>query len=298
MSLAPKHLTNLPPIKASETTGAYLNPAKIEKSSPPVTPSPVKPAAPLWRKPWLFATVLALIVVGVGVIYTGPQFTKFLAGWLGKDQGPKEEIQLHAANLPKPLLNLDINVPLTLEALDRRIPEEKKDSNYAKVVSVINSLDADRIQIYLFPDPKHTVLPVAVLQSSKPNHIETKIKKAIAIHTKLEHMPDGSYRLQKEAMPAEMQKDIPIDLYRILFWKKGAVIAPKSLLPELVNPEILQQTLVAQMATAVETPHNLGTLAIRIPENFKAGWEKKIQSSNNDDGCYGNGDSSRIDRAF
>jgi DNA-directed RNA polymerase subunit RPC12/RpoP len=277
ISLAPRHSTILPPKKALETTGTYLNPPKIAKFSPPVTPSPAQPSAPLWRKPWLLAAVLALIVVGVGVIYTGPQFTKFLAGWFGKDQDPNTGIQFHATTLPKPFLNLDVNVPLTLEALERRIPAEKKDSNYTKAVSVINSLDASRIQINLFPNPEHTVLPVAVLHSSKPNRLETKIKKAVAIHTKLEHMPDGSYRLKKEAMPAEMQNDFPIDLYRILFWKKGVVIAPKSFLPELENPEILQQTMVAQMAAAIETPQNLGSLAIRIPENFKAGWEKKIQ---------------------
>ena len=257
ISLAPGPLIILPPKKAPESTGANLNSAKIAKLSPPVTPTPVKPTAPLWRKPWLLAAVLALIVVGVGVIYSGPQFTKFLVGWFGKDQDPSKEIQYQAANLPKPFLNLDINVPLTLEALESRIPEEKKDSNYTKAISVINSLDANRIQIYLFPDPKHTVLPVAVLHSITPKRLETKIKKAIAIHTILEHMPNGSYRLKKEVMPAEMQTDFPIDLYRILFWKKGAIIAPKSFLPEFENQEILQQTLVAQMAAAIKTPQNL-----------------------------------------
>jgi hypothetical protein len=68
------------------------------------------------------------------------------------------------------------------------------------------------------------VLPVAVLHSSEPNRLETKIKKTIAIHTILEHMPDGSYRLKKEAIPAKMQNDFPTDIYRVLFWKKGAIM--------------------------------------------------------------------------
>ena len=277
ISLVPRNSTILPPQKALETNSANRNSSKTAKSSPPLTPSPAKPSAPLWRKSRLLAAVLALIVVGVGVIYFGPQFTKFLAGSSEKDQDPNKETQFQTANLPKPFLNLDINLPLALEALERRIPNEKKDANYANAVSAINSLDAKRLQIYLYPDPKHTVLPVAVLHSSEPNRLETKIKKAIAIHTILEHMPDGSYRLKNEAIPAKMQKDFPIDIYRVLFWKNGAVIAPKSFLPGLENPENLNQTLVAQMAAAIETPQNLGSLAIRIPENLKAGWEDKIQ---------------------
>jgi hypothetical protein len=93
----------------------------------------------------------------------------------------------------------------------------------------------------------------------------------------LERMPDGYYRLKKEAVPAEKQKDYPIDLYRIHFSDQRAVIAPKSLLPELKNIEILQQTQVAQMAASVETSQDLAVLAIRIPEHFQDGWEKKIK---------------------
>jgi predicted Zn finger-like uncharacterized protein len=266
ISLVPGDSTVLPPQKALEINSASRKLSKRAKSSPPLTPSPAKPSAPLWRKSWLLAAVLALIVVGVGVIYFGPQFAKFLARSSEKDQNPNKETQFQTADLSKPFLNLDINLPLALEALERGIPNEKKDANYANTVSAINSLDANRLQIYLYPDPKHTVLPVAVLHSSKPNRLETKIKKAIAIHTILEQIPDGSYRLKKDAIPAKMQKDFPIDIYRVLFWKNGAVIAPKSFLPGLENPENLNQTLVAQMAATIETPQNLGSLAIRIPE--------------------------------
>ena len=278
ISLAPRRSTSKTPKKVLATSGARLNASRTAKSSPAVRSTPAQPSTPFWRRSWLLAAVLALIVVGLGVIFSGPQISKFLSGRSGEKQDPKKVVQYQADNLPKPFLNLDINLPLALEALERRIPEEKKDANYIKAISVINSLDANRIQIYLYPDPTHTVLPVAVLHSSDPNSLESKIKKAIAIHTKLEKMSDGFYRLKKEAMPAEMQNDFPIDSYRVLFWKEGAVIAPKSFLPELENPQNLKQTLVAQMTAAIETPQNLGSLAIRIPENFKAGWEKKIQN--------------------
>jgi predicted Zn finger-like uncharacterized protein len=277
ISLAPRHPTSQRPKKALKISATGLNASKIANSLPPVRPTPAQPSTPFWRKPWLLAAVLALIVVGLGVIYSSPHISKFLSEESGEKQDPEKVVQRQAENLPKPFLNLDINLPLALEALDRRIPDEKKDTNYENAVSVINSLDANRLEIYLYSDPKHTVLPVAVLHTSDPNRLETKIKKAIAIHTILEHMPDGSYQLKKEAIPAKMQNDFPIDIYRVLFWKKGAIVAPKSLLPELENPENLNQTLVGQMAAAIETPHHLGSLAIRIPENLKAGWEEKIQ---------------------
>ena len=91
ISLVPRNSTILPPKKALETNSANRNSSKTTKSSPPLTPTPAKPSAPLWRKSRLLAAVLALIVVGVGVIYFGPQFTKFLAGSSEKDQDPNKE---------------------------------------------------------------------------------------------------------------------------------------------------------------------------------------------------------------
>ena len=91
ISLVPRNSTIIPPQKALETNGANRNSSKTAKSSPPLTPSPAKPSVPLWRKSRLLAAVLALIVVGVGVIYFGPQFTKFLAGSSEKDQDPNKE---------------------------------------------------------------------------------------------------------------------------------------------------------------------------------------------------------------
>jgi hypothetical protein len=69
-----------------------------------------------------------------------------------------------------------------------------------------------------------------------------------------------------------------MDLYRIQFWSGGAVIAPKSFLPGLQNPEILQQTLVAQMAASIETPSDLAVVSVRMPQKFRKQWENKIHT--------------------
>ena len=91
-------------------------------------------------------------------------------------------------------------------------------------------------------------------------------------------MPDGSYRLKKGVMPLDKKSKFPVDLYRIQFWSGGAVIAPKSFLPELQNPEILQQTLVAQMAASIETPSDLAVISVRMPKKFRKQWENRIHT--------------------
>jgi hypothetical protein len=215
--------------------------------------------------------------VGVTVLSNGVDFSNLFGNRFAEQRNTKSGTQFQATNLPRPFLNLSINVPLALASIKNRIPENKKNQNYTTTISVINSLKLNRIQLYLFPDSRHTVLPVIVAHPSKPKSLEARLKKAVAIQTLLEKMPDGSYRLKKEAIPAEKRKKIPIDLYRIQFVDNGAIVAPKFLLPELKNIEILQHTRVARMAASVENPKDLAVLAIRIPENFQKGWEKKIQ---------------------
>lgn len=277
ISLKPKHASIIPPKAELKSTGAYLNPPKVAKLNQPISQLQQQPYTPLWKKPWLLAAVFAMIVLGVTVMYTNIDFMKFLGGQSAKEQIAKPARQHHITHLPKPFLKLNINVPLALASLEKHIPKEKKDLTYTTTVSAINSLNVNRIQLYLFPDSTHTVLSVMLVHGSNNKSLETRVKKVVAIKTMLERMPDGSYRLKKEAMSAEKQNDYCIDLYRIHLSDQGAVIAPKSLLPELKNTEILQHTQVAQMAASVETSRDLAVLAIRIPENLQAGWEKKIK---------------------
>lgn len=276
ISLKPKQSTILTPKKELATTGAYLNPPNVTKLVQPDAASPQQPSGPLWKKPWLLAAALALIVIGVGVIYSGSQFTEFVAGWFEKDQEPDTGLQFHATRLPRPFMKLDVNVPLTLEILDKHLPAGKKDSRYTETVALINALDVNRIHLYLFPDATRTALPVTVIHSSTPKSLESRLKKAFAIHTMLKKMPDGSYQIKKNALPKELRNDFPVDLYRIIFWEKGAVIVPKAFLPELNQPGILQQTMVSQMAASINTPDHIFSVAFRIPENIQDGWEQKF----------------------
>ena len=278
ISLKPKRLKILAPKKELASAGAYLNPPKIEKlvQPDPASASPDQVAKPLWKKPWLIAAALALIVIGAGLIYNGSQVTDYIAGWFEKDHKPDTSLKFHATRLPKPFMKLDVNVPLTVEILDKHIPAEKKDARYTDMVSFISVLDVSRIHLYLFPDATQAAMPVTVIHSSKPESLETRLKKAVAIHTKLKKLPDGSYQIKKNVLPKEFRNDFPVDLYRIIFWERGAVIVPKSFLPELKHPGILRQTMVTQMAASINKPDHMVTVAIRIPENIRNGWEQKV----------------------
>ena len=278
ISLNSKTSNNLSQKSELKGTGAYLNPPKTAALKPP-PPSIEEPVAtPLWKKPWLIAAVFALIVVGVTILYTGMDFLNPFGNRQAEQRTPKPGAQFQATNLPKPFLNLSINIPLAMASIENRIPEDQINHHYASTMSAIKALKLNRIQLYLFPDSHHTALPVIVAYPSKPKSMETRLKKAVAIQAMLEKMPDGSYRLKKEALPAEKRNTIPIDLYRIQFLDNGALVAPKSLLPQLKNIDVLQHTQVARMAASIKNPEDVAVLAIRIPENFQNGWEKKIQN--------------------
>ncbi len=278
ISLVPKNSAFSSSKKDSASTGAYLKTSPAKNLPQSVSSTQFQPITPLWRKTWLLAAVFAIVAIGIGVFYTGSYFLHSVGGGSSKQQPELSKLQFHATKLPKPFMRVHVNVPLALQTMDEHLPAEKKKGNYTKMVSALNSLKLEKIHLFLFQDSRKIVLPVAIVYSSKPQSLQTRIKKTVLIHLKLKRMPDGSYRLKRGVMPLDKKSKFPVDLYRIQFWSGGAVIAPKSFLPELQNPEILQQTLVAQMAASIETPGDLAVVSVRMPQKFRKQWENKIHT--------------------
>jgi hypothetical protein len=180
----------------------------------------------------------------------------------------------------EPLIAARLNVPLLLEAFDRNFPEEKKDIKYKMITGIFKSFGFGKIQLYLYPDPEHTFLPVILAASQDGKSLEKHLKSQNNYIQFLERQPDGSYRINKKALPEDKQNNFPIDLYRVKFIGNSAIFAPEHLAEVLKEGEgRLQKTQVAQMIAAIAKPGDLAALSVRIPENFAPVWQEKIQSN-------------------
>jgi hypothetical protein len=145
---------------------------------------------------------------------------------------------------------------------------------------IFKSLGFGKIQLYLYPDPEHTFLPVILAASQDGKSLEKHLKSQNNYTQFLERLPDGSYRINKKALPEDKQNNFPIDLYRIKFIGNSAIFAPEHLVEVLKEGEgRLHKTQVAQMIAAIARPRDLAVLSLRVPENFAKVWQEKIQSN-------------------
>jgi len=266
--------TSKPKINAS---GASIQPPGTLQLIQPVSQTGTWLSSLFWKKAWLLAAVLAIIVVGASAIFTGSDFTRLFRDRSAEKNTPPKDARKRIAGLPQPFLSLNIDVPSALNEFEKHFPEKKKDFRYKTTVSFLKSLNLEKAQLYLFPDAKYTFLPVLLMHGSNRESLKEKISTAGFIKPLFVHLTDNSYRINKKALPKKNQNDWPFDRYRVELLERGAIIAPRSFLPALEKYEILLQTQVAQMTASLENPDDLAVLAVRIPESFQNGWETKIQ---------------------
>ncbi len=248
----------------------------IEPSTPPV-----------WRKPWALAATAAVVVLCIGVYFSGSKLTelareKFRAENVFKKEPetPVEKRESVPIALPEPFLAVKVNVPLVLAAIDQNLAEDKKGIKYKMARGILKSFGLSQVELYLYPHPEHTVLPVILARGEDGNKLEKQLKSQGNYVQFLEPLSDGSYAIKKEAIPEDRQNDFPIDLYRILFIDNTAIFAPANLarvFKEGKDP--LLKTRVAQMIASIAQPRDLAVLSVKIPENFSNDWQKKIQGN-------------------
>jgi predicted Zn finger-like uncharacterized protein len=275
ISLVPKTPTSLTSSKESDSTGAYLkSPALVIL---PQT-AQLQTTTLLGRKSWMFAALFVLVVLGIGIFFTGSYYLHFIGGESTTRQAETAPAAFTDTKLPIPFMRVEINVPLARQTLEEHLPADMKKGDFARILSTLKSLKLSRVKLFAFQDSRNIILPVAVVYCSNPKSLQSCIKKTVIIQKKLKRMPDGSYRLKRGVIELNNESKFPIDLYRLQFWRGGAIIAPKSFLPELQNPEILQQTQVARMAASIKTPGDLAVVSFRVPQKFRKHWENRIYS--------------------
>jgi predicted Zn finger-like uncharacterized protein len=195
----------------------------------------------------------------------------------GKSKTADKQSISRPMDVANPFVNVNVNIPALLQAVEKRLPEEEKDLKYNITISILNALNLERVRLFLYLDPEHYLLPVVLLQGRDERSLQKFLSEGELFKPFLEYEENGCYRLKKEAMPDVDKSKFPIDLYRICLLDKGVVLAPD---PFTVLFEkggsILLDSQVARFAKAIEAPQILVTLTIRIPENIQTGWEKQI----------------------
>jgi hypothetical protein len=247
----------------------------------------IEPSAPpLWRKPWALAVAAAVVILCAAVYYTGSKLTQLAKVKLSADtvikkdrQIPAQKGQSEATAVPQPLLAAKVDVPLLLEAIDQNIPEDKKNFKYKMTAGIFKSCGLSKIQLYLYPHPEYTYLPVLFAESANGKNLEKQLKSHGNYMQFLERLPDGSYAFKKQALPEGKQNNFPINLYRLQFVGNSAVFAPQHLSGMFKEGEDpVRQSQVAKMLASIARPRDLVLLSLTVPENFSQDWQQKIQS--------------------
>jgi DNA-directed RNA polymerase subunit RPC12/RpoP len=255
----------------------------------PTVPDMGRPATPTFRKSWILAAAAGIIIIVLAGNLLKTNWNQVTGSRFGLDKVigkkpaiHKKEPQPRARSITaaEPLIAARLNVPLLLEAIDQNLPEEKKDIKYKMTTGIFKSFGFGKIQLYLYPDPEHTFLPVILAASKDGKSLETHLKSQNNYIQFLEREPDGSYRINKKALPEDKQNNFPIDLYRLKFIDNSVIFAPEHLVQVLKEGEgLLHKTQVAQMIAAIAKPRDLAVLSVSVPENFATNWQEKIQSN-------------------
>ena len=259
----------------------------------PTVPDMGQPATPIFRKSWILAAAAGIIIIVLAGSLLKSNLNQVTGSRFGlnkiigknpathkKEFQPQSQPRARGITASEPLIAARLNVPLLLEAFDRNFPEEKKDLKYKMTTAIFKSFGFGKIQLYMYPDPEHTLLPVILAASQDGKSLEKHLKSQNNYTQFLERQPDGSYRINKKALPEDKQNSFPIDLYRVKFIGNSVIFAPEHLVEVLKEGEgRLQKTQVAQMIAAIAKPRDLAALSVRIPENFAPVLQEKIQSN-------------------
>lgn len=251
-----------------------------------------RPVNPIWKQPWALAAVAGIILVALAGYFVETHWNQLSGSRFGLDKiiakkpavykpsDQKKEPAAASAAPAEPLFAARLNVPLLLEAIDQNMPEEKKNIKYKMTTGIFKSIGLGKVQVYLYPHPEHTFLPVILAESEDGESLEKHLKSQENFVQFLVRQPDGFYHFNKKALPEDKQNNFPIDQYRVQFVDNVAVCAPENF-AEVLNKgeDLIHKTRVAQMMASIANPQDLAVVSVIVPENFSTDWQKKIQNN-------------------
>jgi predicted Zn finger-like uncharacterized protein len=238
---------------------------------------PVKRPGKKLRLYALAAGILLVVLVG-----------SFAGLKIYKDRGPTqltsatpEQLAASSALLKEePFLVLNLNLPLILKNIDKRVAKDKKTLRFRTAVTLAKSLKLERVEVYLYADPDDQLLPVILARGSNARHLEKIFSGQESFSKYFERKSADKYQLSQEALAKADKYSFPKEPYQVTLIEKGAVFAPVSLSAAIArNKSLLLNTDIARFAKSIADPKDLARVSIRIPKDLKKGWEKKIQKN-------------------
>ena len=142
-----------------------------------------RPATLTFRKSWILAAAAGIIIILIAGNLLKTNWNQVTGSRFGlnkiigkKPAIHKKEPRARSIAAVEPLIAARLNVPLLLKAIDQNLPEEKKDIKYKMTTRIFKSFGFGKIQLYLYPDPEHTFLPVILAASKDGKSLEKHLK--------------------------------------------------------------------------------------------------------------------------
>jgi len=261
----------------SARTGAQQAQAPSLKIEPMSAKTPLPVPRPR-SKTWLFAaaaSVLLVVILGALVHFNFVQvdwLRQYIPGTAPKTAQSSQPLD------QEPFSVLTLNVPLILEALESRLEPDKKTAQLMAMMPLIRAMDLRQIELHLLPAANSRVLPVIMAHGGSRQQWMEVFNSQKSFREYFTQVSDGTYRLKPEAVSEAQKYKLPPEPYQLMLVESGALLAPESFSAALQkNPDFLTNAPVAKFAQSIAKGTDLAAGAIRLPENFIQGWEKKIQ---------------------
>ncbi|UCD81612.1 MAG: zinc-ribbon domain-containing protein [Desulfobacterales bacterium] len=239
-----------------------------------------RPAIHRSRKNKWFYALAAVVVLAV---ILGALATRRIVNldWLNQLFPRKFDHAAESAQLleSEPFLAINLNIPLILDALEKRLAPDEKTPRLQMMTTMMTSMDLKQVELYLYTATQNQVLPVILAHSSNRQQLENVLSSREPFKKYFTRQSADSYRLKKEALDEAQKNGLSLQSYEVTLIDSGVALAPESFSSSIrKNPQLFANSPIAGFAHSITTPYDLVSFAIRIPAGINQGWEKKIRS--------------------
>ncbi len=221
-------------------------------------------------------TAIILLIIIAGAYLGFHLFFKKKGGSLILGKTSQKAMGITPDSGPHPLIYLNTNLALLRKVIEDHVSAENKSFGYQIITAIYDSLSPERGSLFLYPEPEYQFLPVLLVHSKDIDGWKGSVIKKAILNRFLEPSAEGTYRIKSEAIAGRVTGDFPMDIYRVWFFKKSAVLGPQTLSHIWKNgTDALTFSGVARFADLVDKPGGLAVVSFRTAD-IRNGWEKSL----------------------